>query len=68
VRQPTLVVASPDDALMPFEHAEHLAGAIERAELFASPSLSHLIWFGSGAEATAARIGSFVASHVGVAG
>lgn len=63
VTQPTLVVASPDDAVLPFGHAEHLAGSIEHAELFASPALSHLIWFGSGARATATRIGSFVEAH-----
>lgn len=63
VTQPTLVVASADDAVLPFAHSLHLAGTIERAELFASPALSHLIWYGSGAAATATRIADFVETH-----
>lgn len=60
VSQPTLVVSSPHDAVLPFAHAEHLAASIEGAELFTSPSLSHLLWFGSGGPATQARVASFV--------
>lgn len=60
VRVPSLVVASPDDAVLPFAHAEHLAHAIDGAELVASPSLSHLLWFGSGAGATGAAVAAFL--------
>ncbi len=60
VTQPTLVVASPHDAVLPFAHADHLARTIAGAELFTSPSLSHLIWFGSGAAATIERIAAFI--------
>lgn len=67
VTQPTLVVGSPHDALLPFAHSEHLASTIGGAELFASPSLSHLLWYGSGAAATSARIGAFAAAHTGPA-
>ncbi len=67
VTQPTLVVASPHDALLPFAHAEHLAATIESAELFISSSFSHLLWYGSGAAATSARIGAFAAAHTGPA-
>jgi pimeloyl-ACP methyl ester carboxylesterase len=63
VSQPTLVISSPDDAVLPFAHAEHLAHAIPTAELFASPALSHLIWFGSGAPATTERIADFISDH-----
>ncbi len=60
VTQPTLVMASPNDSVLPFAHTEHLGRAIPGAEVFSSPSLSHLIWFGSGAEPTRARIADFL--------
>ncbi len=60
VHQPTLVIGSPHDGVLPFAHARHLADTIPKAELFASPSLSHLIWYGSGAGATRRRIADFL--------
>ena len=52
VSRPTLVVASPTDGAVPFKHAQHLARSIPDATLWPSPSLSHLIWFGTGARET----------------
>ncbi|MFN8080995.1 MAG: alpha/beta hydrolase [Kineosporiaceae bacterium] len=52
VGRPCLVVASPTDGAVPFKHAQHLARSIPGATLFPSPSLSHLIWFGTGARET----------------
>lgn len=61
VSQPTLVVASPTDAAVPYKHAQHLARAISDSTLWPSPSLSHLIWYGTGARATAQRTVDFLA-------
>jgi pimeloyl-ACP methyl ester carboxylesterase len=62
VTQPALVVASRTDGQVRWQHAEQLSGAIPRSELWASPSLSHLIWFGSGAAATSQRTQDFLAA------
>lgn len=62
VTQPSLVVASPHDGQVRWEHAEHLAHSIPHATLWRSPSLSHLIWFGSGASATGHRTEDFLRS------
>jgi len=60
VRRPTLVIASPTDGAVPFKHSQHLARTIPGAELWPSPSLSHLIWFGTGARETAQRTVDFL--------
>jgi pimeloyl-ACP methyl ester carboxylesterase len=60
VRQPTLVIASPTDGAVPFRHSQHLARSIPSARLWASPSLSHLIWYGTGARETASRTVGFL--------
>jgi pimeloyl-ACP methyl ester carboxylesterase len=65
VRLPTLVVASPTDGAVPFKHSQHLARSIPNAELFASPSLSHMIWYGTGAKETCRRTVDFVAGTSG---
>ncbi len=62
VGAPTLVVASPTDGAVPFKHSQHLARVIPNAELFASPSLSHMIWYGTGAKATCRRTVDFIAA------
>jgi pimeloyl-ACP methyl ester carboxylesterase len=65
VRRPTLVMASPTDGAMPFKHSQHLARTIPGAELWASPSLSHLIWYGTGARQTYRRTVDFVRAALG---
>lgn len=62
VTQPTLVVASRTDGQVRWKHAEQLSGSIPRSTLWTSPSLSHLIWFGSGAVETNRRTEDFLAS------
>ncbi len=60
VTQPTLVVASRTDGQVGWHHAEQLARTIPRATVWASPSLSHLVWFGSGGPATDQRTEDFL--------
>lgn len=60
VTQPTLVVSSPWDGQVGAAHARQLCAAIPGAVHFASPSLSHLVWFGSGAAATERRVLEFL--------
>lgn len=62
ITQDTLVVASRADGQVRWQHAEQLGRTIARATTWASPSLSHLIWFGSGATATAQRTEDFLTS------
>ncbi|MGQ7295923.1 alpha/beta fold hydrolase [Quadrisphaera sp. KR29] len=62
VRQPALVVASRADGQVRWEHAEQLVRSIPAATAWTSPSRSHLVWFGSGGPATAARTEEFLAS------
>lgn len=62
ITQPTLIVASPHDGQVHSKHAEHLAHAIPHATTWASPSLSHLIWHGSGGPATQERTNVFLRS------
>ncbi len=52
VTQPTLVVASRADGQVSWDHAEELSRNIPQSTNWASPSLSHLLWFGSGGPAT----------------
>ena len=49
VTQPALVVASASDGQVRWKHAEQLGRSLPHATTWTSPSLSHLIWFGSGA-------------------
>ncbi len=60
---PTLVIASPTDGSVPFKHSQHLARTIPGATLVASPSLSHLIWYGTGARETDRTTQAFLAAH-----
>jgi pimeloyl-ACP methyl ester carboxylesterase len=60
VTQPTLVIASPRDAAVPFAHAQSLATGIPRAELLASESTSHLIWCADDYPEVARRIRRFL--------
>lgn len=60
ITQPTLVIASRNDAAVPIAHAESLVNAIPHAELVASQADSHLIWFGSDYPVIANRIRSFL--------
>lgn len=62
VTQPALVVASRADGQVRWDHAEQLGQEIARATAWTSPSLSHLIWFGSGGSTTAQRTEEFLDS------
>jgi pimeloyl-ACP methyl ester carboxylesterase len=63
VVQPTLVAASRTDGQVQWEHALSLQRNIPGSQLWQSPSLSHLLWYGSGAQATARKTASFLATH-----
>ncbi|MDF2848958.1 MAG: alpha/beta hydrolase [Oerskovia sp.] len=65
VNQPTLVVASPHDGQVGTRHTQHLLTTIPHATYWASPSLSHLVWYGSGAAATHTTITNFLDTHSG---
>ena len=52
VTQPTLIVASRTDGQVRWDHAEQLSRNIPQSTTWASPSLSHLVWFGSGGPQT----------------
>lgn len=60
VGQPTSVIASRHDGQVAWEHAEHWHQHIRGSLLWESPSLSHLVWYGSGAVATEQRIMDFL--------
>ena len=61
VTQPALVVASASDGQVRWKHAEQLGRSLPHATTWTSPSLSHLIWFGSGGGATHHRTQTFLA-------
>lgn len=60
VTQPALVVASASDGQVRWKHAEQLGRSLPHATTWTSPSLSHLIWFGSGGDATHHRTQTFL--------
>ncbi|MEV6769619.1 alpha/beta hydrolase [Nocardia sp. NPDC051030] len=62
VTQPTLVIASPDDAAVPFAQARSLAEDIPAARLITSRAPSHYIWFGADYPVIADAIIDFVGS------
>ena len=62
VTQPALVVASRADGQVRWDHVEQLNRNIATSTIWASPSLSHLIWFGSGGPATDQRTEDFLTS------
>ena len=62
VTQPTLVVASRADGQVRWDHADELSRNIPQSTTWASPSLSHLLWFGSGGPATNRRTEDFLVS------
>jgi pimeloyl-ACP methyl ester carboxylesterase len=61
VTQPALVIASRQDAGVPFVHAEALAAGLPHAELVESGASSHFIWFGEDYPAIAETIRRFLA-------
>jgi pimeloyl-ACP methyl ester carboxylesterase len=63
VTQPTLIVRSPWDGQVGPAHARRLHESIPGSSVFASPALSHLLWFGSGAAATEERTLEFIGAH-----
>jgi pimeloyl-ACP methyl ester carboxylesterase len=60
VGQPALVIASPDDAAVPFTHARALAGVLPNARLITSRASGHFIWFSDDYPAIAAAITGFL--------
>ncbi len=62
VTQPTLVVTSRADGQVGREHADQLSRNIASSTTWLSPSLSHLLWFGSGGPATDQRTEDFLTS------
>lgn len=62
VTQPTLVVAARADGQVGWHHAEELSRNIPQSTNWASPSLSHLLWFGSGGPPTNQRTEDFLRS------
>ncbi|MEW9527344.1 alpha/beta fold hydrolase [Microbispora sp. NPDC049125] len=60
VTQPALVIASPDDASVPFSHAQALADALPDVRLIAGRAPSHFIWFGDDYPALSAAITGFL--------
>ena len=60
VTQPTLIISSPLDRGVAPKHAAHLHKTISVATMWPSPSLSHMVWHGSGAKATHDRIIAFL--------
>jgi pimeloyl-ACP methyl ester carboxylesterase len=60
ISQPTLVIASRNDAAVPIAHAESLVRAIPHAELVVSQADSHLVWFGNDYPVIAEKIQSFL--------
>lgn len=63
VTQPTLVVASPHDGQVGPRHTQRLVTTIPHATSWESPSLSHLVWYGSGGPATNTTIIDFLRTH-----
>lgn len=68
VAVPTLVVASPNDASVPFQHAAALVGAISQSELIRSRADSHLVWFSPDWPRIASRIRQFLEEAPGDCG
>lgn len=62
VTQPALIVASRTDGQIRWAHTEQLSRTIATSTTWTSPSLSHLIWFGSGGQATEQHTQEFLAS------
>ncbi|GAA2724704.1 putative hydrolase YcgS [Cellulomonas aerilata] len=63
VGRPTLIVASRHDGQVGWQHAEDWHQRIGGSRLWQSPSLSHLVWYGSGAVATDRQIVDFIAAR-----
>ena len=62
VKQPTLVVASRNDAAVGAEYAQSLARSIEHATLVVTDSLSHFLWIGPHSEQERHAVTSFLSS------
>jgi pimeloyl-ACP methyl ester carboxylesterase len=63
IRQPTLVIASRQDAAVPYAHARSLAAAIQHSELVTSQAGSHFIWFSGDYPQVADRIRGFLSAE-----
>ena len=60
IRQPTLVVASRNDAAVSSDHARSIVRRIEGAELVMTDSLSHFLWIGPHADEERRAVTSFL--------
>jgi pimeloyl-ACP methyl ester carboxylesterase len=60
VGQAALVIASPNDGIVPFTHAQALADALPNARLIASQAPGHFIWFGDDYPTIAAAMTGFL--------
>ena len=60
IGQAALVIASPNDAAVPFTHARALADVLPNARLIASRASGHFIWFSDDYPAIAAAITGFL--------
>lgn len=60
LRQPTLVIAAPDDGSVSYGQAQSLAETIPRARLVSSAALSHMIWLGDDYPALVTTITDFL--------
>ncbi|GAB3971444.1 alpha/beta hydrolase [Actinoallomurus acanthiterrae] len=65
VRQPTLVIATPNDGAVRFAHARSLAAAIPHGHLVTSRADSHFIWFSDDYPTIAAMITDFLTEQSG---
>jgi pimeloyl-ACP methyl ester carboxylesterase len=60
VSQDALVIASPNDAAVPFTHAQALADTLPNARLIVSRAPTHFMWFGDDYPVIAAIITGFL--------
>ena len=61
VKQPTLVVASRNDASVTSDHTQSIVSRIDGAELAMTDSLSHLLWIGPHSDEERRAVTSFLA-------
>lgn len=61
LRCPTLVVATPFDGQVGFEHAVHLRDTIPSARLYRSTAPCHLLWFGHDRDGVTDAVTRFLA-------
>lgn len=63
IRAPTLIVHSPNDKAVPFDHPEHAQNLIKQAELFEAETWGHLIWLGAGSTAVIDKVARFLSGE-----